>query len=82
MASVIVINGGATSRDNVNAAGADIPAYSVGTGGLGTAATLTAAELDTLLSTGTVAVIPAALTTEQRRQISKVLRLGRNPGVS
>lgn len=82
MAEVLIINAAGASEDNVNAAGDDIPAYGFGKNGDGTAVVLTAAELDTLLSNAAnvVAVLPAALTQEQRRLISKVLRLGKNPG--
>ncbi len=82
MASVIIVNPTSAEFTNVNAAGADVPAYSMGTNGVGTAATLTAAELDTLLGTTGAVVIAAATAQEARRLASKILRLGRNPGSS
>lgn len=82
MASVLIANGTAAALSNVNAGGADIPAYGYGVDGLGTAATLSAAELDTLLGTAGVIVIAGASTQEQRRLAAKVLRLGKNPGAA
>lgn len=82
MASVLIVNGTGAELEDVNAAGADVPAYGYGAGGIGTAATLTAAELDTLMAVEGVIIMSATSTQEERRLASKVLRLGKNPGTA
>lgn len=74
--TVTIVNGNAASVDNVNAAGDDVPAYSSLT------VTLTDAELTTLTTAQTgIAVIKSTTSETAKHWISKVLRVGRNPGI-
>lgn len=83
MASYLVVNAKSTALLNVNAAGDDVPAYSAGKDGLGTAIVLSGAEAETLMAANNgVILIASASTTEQKRLASKILRLGRNPGTA
>lgn len=75
--TIVAVNATAAQVANVNAGGTDLEPYSV------TTLTLTDAELTTL-TTGSagVAVMKSTTTATQKHWISKVLRLGRNPGYS
>ena len=80
MADYLVVNGTGAELTNINVGGDDVPAYSIGVGGLGTVSTLTDPELAALLVNDGVIVMSDGSTNEQRRLASKVLRLGKNPG--
>lgn len=83
MADYLVINGTDAALSNINAGGSDVAAYGYGVdadGVDGAVATLTDTELGTLLANDGVAVVGVSTTQEQRRLISKILRLGKNPG--
>ena len=76
MAKVVtIVNPTATAFTNVNAAGDDVPAYSVLQ-----SVTLTDAEAGTLIDASKALLIKETCTTEERRLASKILRLGKNPG--
>jgi hypothetical protein len=75
MATILIANGTAAQLSNVNAAGDDVPAYST------LVAVLTAAEQEVIMAASdAVAFIKSTNSDEQRRLVSKVLRLGTNPG--
>lgn len=80
----IIVNPTATAYTDVNAAGADIPAYSMGTDGLGTVTILTDAEMATFNAAHTTALVQittvgGAATSELRRKAAKILKLGKFP---
>lgn len=79
--TVFVVNPTATAFTDVNAAGDDVPAYSMGTGGLGTTIVMTDAEQATFAAAHPKAlIIGSTASQEERRIASKILRLGKNPG--
>lgn len=78
--TVFIINYTSSAKTDVNAAGNDVPAYSMGLDGTGAAITLTDAELTTLTTAGGVLVMKSTATQEERRLASKILRVGKNPG--
>lgn len=80
MADYLIINGTGSVLTNVNVGGDDVAAYGFGDDGVGSVTTLTSTELAALLALDGVAVLSDSCTQEQRRMLSKVLRLGKNPG--
>lgn len=85
---MLIVNPTATSFDNVNGAGQDIPAYSVGTAAApGEPVTLTDAEQAAFAAAHPSALIqlcadttPTAAEREVHRLAAKILKLGKNPG--
>jgi len=75
--TVYVVNPTAAEYTNVNAAGDDVPAYSM------LACVLSDAEQATFAAANPEAlIIGQSATQEERRLASKILRLGKNPGSS
>lgn len=81
MADYLVVNGTAAAIDNINAGGADLPAYGYGitTGLLGTVVTLTDTELGALLANDGVIAVGVDSTDAQKAACAKILKLGKMP---
>jgi hypothetical protein len=74
MTAYLIVNGTATALTDVNIGGTDVPAYSKAS------ATLTDAEIGTLLGTAGVAVVKDAPSVSAQHLISKVLVQGSDFG--
>lgn len=81
--TVYIVNPTAVAYSNVNAAGNDIPAYSMGLDGTGATVVLSDAEQATFAAAHPEALLIGSTATQEiRRLASKILRLGKNPGTA
>jgi hypothetical protein len=75
MTAYNIVNASSAALTDVNAGGTDVPAYSCLDG-----VTLTTTELAAVLANAAVAVTKTAPSSSNVHWISKVLRIGSNPG--